>query len=475
MYTQAFNALQALGTGHAASLMQPYDAVAGGAALASVVLQTLCDLVSASGADEEPLGRVGRANRAGCRLSAGASVAGGVAGGGDDDGVEPDDSSVGELAFETLASLACTLPAAHVVQISLAHVGRATASGEALQVRWRSLSCHPCARPLALDSEPNTVCLSRASVAVKHQPVDHSGCTAECCAGHTGETQVGRALRVLAAVVEGAADALTADAPRLAEIMKLTLAALAVDAAPVRTPTPNTGWRGHEPARSILNVTARPSRTCAPPRGTSHRLLSAEPVRGRLQVLRRAAAAALAELAEHLQPALAEAHAATLLPAAARALAAGEGGGAAAVSLCRAIADTCAELETDQVVPFLPALVAALSRVAAPPPVRSSPAASPARAATQAAAAVQAAALAALGAVAAVAGDELLPHAEQCVALLSVRHPCHPRLSSPDPPSPVNSQTGWRGCSPTPSLHLAASISVVHAARLLARPVVCFL
>jgi hypothetical protein len=67
------------------------------------------------------------------------------------------------------------------------------------------------------------------------------------------------------------------------------------------------------------------------------------------QVLRRAAAAALAELAEHLQPALAEAHAATLLPAAARALASGEGGAAAAVSLCRAIADTCAELDTDQV------------------------------------------------------------------------------------------------------------------------------
>lgn len=41
---------------------------------------------------------------------------------------------------------------------------------------------------------------------------------------------------MLAAVVEGAADALTADAPRLAEIVKLTLAALAVDAAPVRTP-----------------------------------------------------------------------------------------------------------------------------------------------------------------------------------------------------------------------------------------------
>lgn len=140
VYTQAFNALQALGTGHAASLMQPYDAVAGGAVLASVVLQTLCDLVSASETDEEPLGRVGRGNRAGCRLSAEASGAGGVARGGDDDGAEPDNSSVGELAFETLASLACTLPAAHVVQVSLAHVGRATASGEALQVRRRSLS-----------------------------------------------------------------------------------------------------------------------------------------------------------------------------------------------------------------------------------------------------------------------------------------------------------------------------------------------
>jgi hypothetical protein len=54
--------------------------------------------------------------------------------------------------------------------------------------------------------------------------------------GNTRETQVGRALRVLTAVVEGAADALTADAPRLAEIMKLTLAALAVDTAPVRKP-----------------------------------------------------------------------------------------------------------------------------------------------------------------------------------------------------------------------------------------------
>jgi hypothetical protein len=115
-----------------------------------------------------------------------------------------------------------------------------------------------------------------------------------------------------------------------------------------------------------------------------------------------------------------------------------------------------------QVVPFLPALMAALSRVAAPPPVF--PGASPARVATQAAAAVQAAALTALGAVAAVAGGELLPHAEPCVALLSVRHSHHARLSSHNSPY-INSQTGCRGCSLTPSLHLAASLFVVQAAR----------
>lgn len=103
-------------------------------------------------------------------------------------------------------------------------------------------------------------------------------------------------------------------------------------------------------------------------------------------------------------------------------------------------------------VPFLPALVVALSRVAAPPPV--SPGASPARAATQAAAAVQAAALTALGAVAAVAGDELLPHAEQCVALLSVRHPHHPRLSSPHHPT----STPRRGGMGVRSLPLSISL-----------------
>jgi len=121
--------------------------------------------------------------------------------------------------------------------------------------------------------------------------------------------------------------------------------------------------------------------------------------------LRRAATATVAEMAEHLQPELAEQHLDQVLPVLLHVLQTPPLDEEGMVAACGAIVDLCHNLTTDDLAPSLAVTVGTLSHV-----VSTTGGTSPD---------TRAAALAGLGAVASAAGDEFYPYAEASVALLS--------------------------------------------------------
>lgn len=264
---QAFNTLRALGVGHATAMGLPYPPLSGSAPLCSVVLPSLCALASSSAPER--------------------GAESGSPGGWDDDQSGPC------MALETLSALSQSLPDQHVLTVVMGHVGAAAASGDAAKVSAHPLLANQLpllASTWANVSSPADPSLSPAWAGKlpRHRWRGHlltnprdlhlhgcgqrGGALARNYLGWLGEVvalgarrqvdawfllywrlQVTGALRVLGAVVEGLSEALL---PKLPELLLLLRSAL-----------------------------------------TS----------GDLE-LRRAATATVAEMAEHLQPELAEQH-----------------------------------------------------------------------------------------------------------------------------------------------------------------------